>query len=568
MNPPILLNFLDEAVGIGGFQLGEHPVVHDGGDNGVASLQLFQHIGVGGVAGFGFLHRRQSQFFKQQLSQLLCGIDIEGAVGIGEDQFFTVGNPPGEHIAELLQLLAVNGDALPFHAEEHRAQGQLDAGIQGGHAVLFQLSFQHRAQLPHGFGTACRVGILHADAQKGGGQLGQRVFRLRGIQVVSGQSGVENHFSGGQSIFLHAVQGGPGIMQNQPAETGKSGTGQLELHRRQSTYAGFPGHAQTAVRREIQRAFGNLRRKCIRTGQGFDGPGGLGHFLLRAPQTVFVDETDELQLLKQPVQLRPVHGLFQRILRREINGGFRHDGSQLIGQVGAFPTVFQLFPELGPDGRVLNTHIHAVQTAEFRQQLCGSLGPHAGDAGDVVGGVAHQGFQIHHPGRLKAVFFIKLVFVIEGCRSLAGLGDHQLYLYMVVDELQTVPVAGDDDAVPPVVGADFPHGADHVVGLPALTGVDGDIHGGEDLFHHRHLLGQFFGHAVTVGLVAIVFHMPEGGAVEVKGHTDRVGILFLLHPLQNVQKAVDGVGIQPVPGGQRLHAEEGPVDNTVAIQNH
>ena len=139
---------------------------------------------------------------------------------------------------------------------------------------------------------------------------------------------------------------------------------------------------------------------------------------------------------------------------------------------------------------------------------------------------------------------------------------------MLVNELQAVPVSGDDDALPVLFTAELPHGADHVIGLPAFRGINGDVHGGEHLLHNGHLDCQLIGHAVAVGLVALIFQVPEGGAVEVEGHAYRIGLLLLLHPLQNVQKSVDGIGIQPIPGGQRLDAEEGPVDDAVAVQNH
>ena len=56
--------------------------------------------------------------------------------------------------------------------------------------------------------------------------------------------------------------------------------------------------------------------------------------------------------------------------------------------------------------------------------------------------------------------------------------------------------------------------------------------------------------------------------MEVEGNTDRIRLLFFLHFLQNVQKSIDGMGVQAIPGGQRSYAKIGPVDDRVAIQNH
>ena len=139
---------------------------------------------------------------------------------------------------------------------------------------------------------------------------------------------------------------------------------------------------------------------------------------------------------------------------------------------------------------------------------------------------------------------------------------------IVIDKLQAVPVSRNDDALPAVSGTDLPHRSDHIVRFPALAGVDGDIHGPEHILHHRHLLGKLFRHTVAGGLIPVKLFVPEGGAVEVKGHAHRVGLLFLFHPLQDVQKAVNGIGIQAVPGRQGLYAEKRPVDDAVPVQDH
>ena len=134
-----------------------------------------------------------------------------------------------------------------------------------------------------------------------------------------------------------------------------------------------------------------------------------------------------------------------------------------------------------------------------------------------------------------------------------------------INELQTVPVAGDDNTLPSLLRADFPHSTDHIVGFPPLAFIYGNVHGPEHILHNGHLHRQLLRHTFSGGLVPIIAQMPEGGAMEVKGHTNRIGLLLLLHPLQNVQEAVNGVGVQPLPGGQGPHAEERPVDDAVSV---
>ena len=98
--------------------------------------------------------------------------------------------------------------------------------------------------------------------------------------------------------------------------------------------------------------------------------------------------------------------------------------------------------------------------------------------------------------------------------------------------------------------------------------VAGDGHGAQHLLHHRHLLGQFLGHALAGGLVIGVGLVAEGGLLPVKGHTQRLRLFLVHEALEHVQKAENGVGIQPVPCGQGLHAVKGAVDDAVAVKNH
>ena len=161
MDPTIRLYFLHEAVGIGGFQLGQHPVVHNGRDNGVLVLQLFQHVGVGGVTGFGFLPGGEPQLVEEQLSQLLGGIDVEGSPGEAKNQRLAVGDPPAEHFAEGPQLGFINGYAPALHFVEHFTQGQLDGIVELCFLNGFQLLPQYRLQVPHGLGTGGGIGVLY-----------------------------------------------------------------------------------------------------------------------------------------------------------------------------------------------------------------------------------------------------------------------------------------------------------------------------------------------------------------------------------------------------------------------
>ena len=54
--------------------------------------------------------------------------------------------------------------------------------------------------------------------------------------------------------------------------------------------------------------------------------------------------------------------------------------------------------------------IHSVKGAEIHNKVRGTLGAYTRNTGDIIGGVAHQRFQIRHFYGFKSVFFDKLFF--------------------------------------------------------------------------------------------------------------------------------------------------------------
>ena len=62
--------------------------------------------------------------------------------------------------------------------------------------------------------------------------------------------------------------------------------------------------------------------------------------------------------------------------------------------------------------------------------------------------------------------------------------------------------------------------------------------------------------------------MPEGGFPPVEGDAQGLGALLLQQPLEGGDEAVDGVGVQSVPGSQGPDAVKGAVDDAVAVDDH
>ena len=358
--------------------------------------------------------------------------------------------------------------------------------------------------MPHSLGTGRRVGVLHAQPQIVGCELGDGVVRGRGVQVVGRQRRIKDALPRLYPQLVQPVHGRFAVVEDQ-LFPGKRQLPHLGFHRRQGTDALPPGKTHTAVPRKVHGAAVHIGGHILPPGKGPYFLLRLGSVRRRTPQAVFVDQPHKFQFLEQLVQLRPVIGLNNGVLRRKIDGGFRPDGGQVEGKIGVFLPRFQLLPKLGADGGVVQMGVDPVQAAKFFQQLLGGLGSDTRHPRDIVGGIPHEGFQVDELFRLEAVFLPEFFLVEQRGRGLPRLGNHQLDVDIFVDQLEGIPVAGDDHALPVLPGADFAHGTDDIVGFPALTLVDGNVHRPQDVLHNGHLLRQFLGHGMTGGLVAVVF---------------------------------------------------------------
>ena len=156
------------------------------------------------------------------------------------------------------------------------------------------------------------------------------------------------------------------------------------------------------------------------------------------------------------------------------------DGGKVIALIGRVLPLLELPTQGRLQILVLSVGIDSVQIAELRHQILSSLFSDAGDAGVVVGGVAHQRLEVDQPLGGEAVFLLKNRGGIVDGAGAPGLGGDQLDGDMLVYQLEGVPVAGDHHAVPAVFAADAPGGAENIVGLPALKRIGGNVHGGKD----------------------------------------------------------------------------------------
>ena len=240
----------------------------------------------------------------------------------------------------------------------------------------------------------------------------------------------------------------------------------------------------------------------------------------------------------------------------------------MIGHLCAVLALGQLFDHIGFGLDLGQRGIDRLYRLIALDQRHGRLFAHARHAGNVVRAVAHQRFEIDDMDRGKAVLLAERLRRHVPGGGLPHPGGDELDLGMVGDQLQAVLVAGDDDTVPARRLAFAGDRADEVVRLVTGELVARDVHRVEHLFEDRHLHGKLLGHALALGLVAVIFQMAEGRLAAVKGHAQRIRLLLVFKARHGGEKPVDRMGVEPLPRGQRADAIIGAVDDRIAVDYH
>jgi len=144
--PPVRGFGVQQAVHVGGQQLGVGAVFQDLVNDRAVGAQAFQCLGVGGVAARRLFARRQAQLVEQRLAQLLGTIYIElitdFCINIVQD---TVQLAP-QAVTEGADTGGVDCKADALHVGQHPGQRQLHLVQQLALAALVQRGGQRVAQ--------------------------------------------------------------------------------------------------------------------------------------------------------------------------------------------------------------------------------------------------------------------------------------------------------------------------------------------------------------------------------------------------------------------------------------
>ena len=122
----------------------------------------------------------------------------------------------------------------------------------------------------------------------------------------------------------------------------------------------------------------------------------------------------------------------------------------------------------------------------------------------------------------------------------------------LVDQLERVAVAGDDQDVHAVRRGLGGEGRDDVIGLEALGAHDRDAQRVQHLADQRHLALEVGGGLGPASLVVGVGVVPEVAARDVEAHRDVGWCLVAQDVDEHRREAVDGVGRLPVGGAEVL----------------
>jgi hypothetical protein len=273
----------------------------------------------------------------------------------------------------------------------------------------------------------------------------------------------------------------------------------------------------------------------------------------------------ELQGVEQPVDLGPVPGPHAQVAHPDRQGHVVAQAHQLLVAEHVLAVGEQVLLELAP--LLGGVGHHLLGRPVGLDQLGGGLVPDPGNARQVVRGVAAEGGHVDVPLRRHPVPFLDGGLVVDGGVGDPPAGHHHPDVGGVVDDLESIPVPGDDQDRQLLLPGLADQGGDQVVGLVPGDLDHRDPQGGQHLADQRHLRVELVGRAAPVGLVAVVDVVTVGGAAQVEADRDPVRGEVAEQLDQHGGEAVDDVG--QLPGGRLEVAgqgEEGPEGQAVPVQ--
>jgi hypothetical protein len=234
-----------------------------------------------------------------------------------------------------------------------------------------------------------------------------------------------------------------------------------------------------------------------------------------------LERLTELELPEHLAEARAVRLTAHQVLEVELDLDVLPRGGEPLGDARVLSVALEVLLALGPRDLV-DVGQHPLEVAELLQELGRRLLADAGDAGEVVRGVALQTHEVGDElGGDPVAIDHRRAVVQLGVGDPPARGHHP---DVPVDELEEVTVAGDHhhlDALPRRAVGDR---GDDVVGLVALHPQVAVTEGLDQRLEVRPLLGQQVGPGPALGLVLFVLGLAPGhaGVPDHEGRLDAV----------------------------------------------
>ena len=489
MNAAIRGNRLVQTVHIGALEFRVFAVLQNLGNNGVMGLQLFQHIGIGGIAPLGLFQRRQVEPFEKDFTQLLGGVDIELTAGVVEDFLLALPNTQIQHLTKGSQRLAVHIHTAALHLRQHRAKRQLQFREQRKHILLLQLFFQcimqggysgnmglegcHRHRNITQRRKRIRIIIVHLGLDLtikiGYKQLVQLIAAVGGCEQICGNGGVKHKAFRGQSLAQKPVHQGFYIVgylfhpitekHLQESVISDAQIGLVNKYCTTQRFAFLPldCHAVQTVQRQandivqilpdIQQFFQTTCvGKILHLNHIFRL---LLHFFGRFQMIAF-NEFGKFQAQEEVIERILIKLSTQSVLRLEVNWGIAADGGKIVGKFCHIPSGIQFGAQSALDGWILEIGIQVFDAAKLLNEAHGRFFTHALHARDIVGGVPHQSLKVDHMDGFEAILLTKSVRSHVLPAGLTHAGGDKFDGGVIGDQLEGVFVTGDDITIPAI----------------------------------------------------------------------------------------------------------------------
>ena len=578
-------NLFEQSVAVSRFQLGEHAVFQHVGHDRKVGGKVFKHLRIRRIAALGLLLCRKAELIEQNRAKLFRRVDVElfarlkiDAALHGFDLFlqrFTIGG----------NGVFIHKETGVFHACQHLAQRKLHIVQQRKLFVFAQPIRQKCAQSwKHSGAFDSRVKRLrcvhfrHRYRVFAGQPQNAVIVRSR-VEQISGKLGVHGERTQLQALFLRKAEQLFCVRSVFRIGRGKK----LREEGGKIKAVCFNNRNTVALGKteRFRRFTGKLRNEIglVRVLQSAEQPHQIA-FFAAADGRRFFGRNDrcgvsQMQLFNDGKHLQPCEqaNRCRRVALRDlillhigVDRRIAADGAERAAQKRAVFSGGEFVAHALFDVQFVKVVIDIVDASEALDQIGRAFLADARNARNLVGGVAHDRFQLDHLRRRKPVFGFERFRVVGGRYGLAHFGCGKQNGRAVAHQLQRVAVAGCNKtgiAVFALRGK----GAENVVGLIAFLRHDAKTEIGQQFLEQRHLARKLGRHPFSARFVAVIKLMAEGRCTQIERNRRMVGFAFFFEPDQDIHESVNAVGKLAVLGRQKLDAVKGAVDDTVAVND-